>query len=143
MLIAQRSTNIFPKNEGWGVYCSFSTQRQSKKNIIVSEKISPRLTWEAVGQWWRLFCGPRQKEIKTELRSLGSRSLLYYRRLIGFAAWGGVMGKLRRAKGQTAGAEPRPEVMDGQRGGDGATGERSAGRSREEYHSSYLTTLFK
>lgn len=51
------------------------------------------------------------------------------------------MGKLRRAKGQTA--EPRPEVMDGQRGGDGATGERSAGRSREEYHSSYLTTLFK
>lgn len=53
------------------------------------------------------------------------------------------MGKLRRAKGQTAGAEPRPEVMDGQQGGDGATGERSAGRSREEYHSSYLTTLFK
>lgn len=64
----------------------------------------------------------REKEIKTELRTLGSRSLLYYQTLIGFAAWGKVKGKAEATEAQAAGAGTK--AGGDWQGGDGSTGER-------------------
>lgn len=53
-----------------------------------------------MGQWTRLFCGHREKKIKTEFGNLTSSSAADCQTLIGFAAWGGKQSN--RCAGSTA-----------------------------------------